>query len=296
MDKKRQRDETLAETLLEQAKKGLLLSRDVLMHMTTFLDWEALRNFCNVNDEMRKFCSANQVWKRKFVRQVSLLPPQSQLLSYITREQWIKYWDFLAESRCPSLDILFAAFVTLFDNGAGSGDKNLRENILVLRNAAFQFNLTFQDTREKAKPHFYGAYFSNDIEERIGFFAPVVVGCFVRKKHGNNLVLIYRQEDASEIERLMYILRWEMIFDYDALDYMTVAIKPLDAVTVIYKFFEFGYLPLRSNFKTVTSSIEPICAHCTSPTPLTVCGACEAVPYCGQKCANAHWEKHNCTK
>lgn len=38
------------------------------------------------------------------------------------------------------------------------------------------------------------------------------------------------------------------------------------------------------------------CAACSAPQPRSQCSACKVVRYCGQQCADAHWEEHNCRK
>lgn len=38
------------------------------------------------------------------------------------------------------------------------------------------------------------------------------------------------------------------------------------------------------------------CQACGSPDPRSQCSACGKAKYCGQRCADAHWEEHNCRK
>jgi hypothetical protein len=46
-----------------------------------------------------------------------------------------------------------------------------------------------------------------------------------------------------------------------------------------------------------TNKFINACVACAAPGVRYACGAgCKTVLYCGQDCADAHWEEHNCRK
>jgi hypothetical protein len=297
MDKKRQRDEALAETLLEQAKKGLPLSRDALLHMTTFLDWEALRNFCNVNDEMRKFCDVNQVWKKKFIRHIPNFGPNHWLAS-ITPVQWIKYWDFLSSTRCKEQYRLLVAFLTLFQHTSSMLSIQMQN-----RKGSVQFSLSIEFGDFEYLERIFDARLN--LGKQIGFPVPMIFSSFVYQTGDEGILedVFFEEDTSPEIIETLDSLGWdyefgEYIEEDDEMVEMSINIPmdvPHDAVTVIFDFIGFGYTMPNFEFKTITSQIKG-CAACATPKPKTICGNCEQVAYCNQECADADWKKHKCTE
>jgi hypothetical protein len=51
---------------------------------------------------------------------------------------------------------------------------------------------------------------------------------------------------------------------------------------------------VRVNDRRIRAVCGNACAQCATPKAKTVCGACQKIAYCGQTCANAHWQEHNC--
>jgi hypothetical protein len=144
---------------------------------------------------------------------------------------------------------------------------------------------------------------SNLRGDEIGFIVPVVFSCTAEYINENDERSdFFHEEDVVDVIDVVDDLGWETIFDEpDAngtLEEMDIIIPqdvPHDAVTIVYKFIGHGYLPQGFDFKTITARIgAAACAHCATPKPKTVCGSCEVAAYCGQQCADAHWQEHGC--
>jgi len=60
---------------------------------------------------------------------------------------------------------------------------------------------------------------------------------------------------------------------------------------MMYAAFEAGYILIVNRHGHTEGIHQPICASCMAPQVTRVCGACEGVGYCSERCATRHWKK-----
>jgi hypothetical protein len=275
--------------VVEKINQDLPLNADEMAYLINFFNLESLNRFCSTSWYARNFCSESQVWRKKFRRHLLLdIRPGSQL-SIITEKQWLHYWDYLANGRCPNQYRLLVAFLTLFHSGV------IIE--LINNTGDISFNLDTIFGPDQLVEEEYDAHIP--IEEGIGLLTPFVANVSVTIDGQD---AYHDHKDILEVVEIIEELGWySELEDEDIppedqpLDISIPSNSSRDAVTIIYNFLDLGYKMVDFDFRRVVAQIGA-CAACATPKPKTICGACGAVPYCGQKCANAHWEKHNCTK
>lgn len=284
-DVKRRRIMELA--IVERVKQGLPLQKDALAYLINHFDLESLNRFCSTSWTMQQFCKENQVWRKKFQRH---LPGVGNWLSSITQDQWIHYWNFLSSTRCPDQYRLLVAFLSVF--------RKITSFINWKVDVDFHLDIDFgsQDYLERILDS------PIVIEDEIGFVVPIVLSCTVEAMDENGeMGDVYFEEDAVDILDVTDEMGWKTEFyDYDhsnsQIQEMAIIIPnnvPRDAVTIAYKLIGLGYFPDNFIFKSITAQIGA-CVQCERPKAKTVCGLCEQVAYCGQECANKHWENHDC--
>jgi hypothetical protein len=291
-DRKKRRVMELA--IVERVKQGLPLQKDALEYLIAYFNLDSLNNFCRTSWTMQQFCENNQIWRKKFARHIPT-PGSGNWLESITRAQWLHYWDFLSTTRCLNQYRLLVAFLSVF--------RHYQKYSNPETDVTFYLDIEFGDRDYLDRIRDYPIY----VENEIGFIVPIVLSCSFDHFDENMTFRSFSQEDVVDAVMVVEEMGWASKFypfkeeDDDAfsappgLDIILPRDVTFDAVTIVYKFIGKGYLPQGLEFKTITARIgAAACAHCATPKAKTVCGSCQKIAYCGQTCAQAHWQEHNC--
>lgn len=282
-DVKRRRIMELA--IVERVKQGLPLQKDALAYLINHFDLESLNRFCSTSWTMQQFCKENQVWRKKFARLFPTL---------------LDYWDRL-------IGVL----------GDDAKEHRLLMSFLILLNGLYiphpdeRIEVNFFNPENTANSLYfhvvkYDGYFKVDREKIIAYGKDGVIltDDYLYTQESKTFPLLFRNvSDLDANEREWYGFSLDDSDEEEIFLELNRGFPGDDAILVIYTILRIGYrrqfvddedddIPW-NNFKKIVAPIGN-CAHCATPKAKTVCGLCEQVAYCGQKCADKHWKNHNC--
>jgi hypothetical protein len=211
----------------------------------------------------------------------------------ISLEDWMRHWNVtrnkLSKDKSERKDErVLLAFESLFKNG----NKNTfqMQNMEMEMEMRVQFTFTIE---------------IGTIRSHYEWKTPIVKECVVKRwdKKENKWDYVYPADDIRYYidHRVLTDLKYSHFFPkpdefevFDDEDYaMQIELSEKlwnDAIYAIYILQSRGYTMIGSD--SPPTRIE--CAACNLPNPKTVCGCCEQIAYCGQKCADIHWNMHKC--
>lgn len=278
--------------IVDRIEQNLPLTRDAMEYLLRDFDLRSLNRMQSSSNIVKEFFASNEIWRKKFLKLISRVDLASNPLK--TSLQWLAYWDEMhTQENCPNGYRLLVAFLILFDFIGGRGFIWMSNEDRYQASAVaidVEFILIDKDTRRAVV--------------RNGMLNPMIedeiAGGYIRwGPHFDS------SESFDEFTSQMNSIGWRVALENRTYWFKRVdGEKYVDVVKLLYDLLGIRAYPIQypdagvvfneSKSRYGYFGINSECAHCAAPNPQGICGLCDQVMYCNQKCANSHWADHKC--